>query len=114
MRKRKGHGDYDFEGMEVVYGGAVFNVNGTAQYEIEDHGIGRYEYWGSNESDHAYCASFYSADIKDIVMEERLEYGTQNLKDEDMISIAELIVEQLNEDSDLCNQLAEDNIDEQE
>lgn len=114
MRKRKGHGTYEFENIEILYGGATYTVSGNADWEIADHGIGSYEYWGSKETNHEYIAEFFSATIDDIVMEERVEYGTQHLTEEDKITMAELVIEQLNENSNLCDEIAQEYLDEQD
>jgi hypothetical protein len=107
MRKRNGYGDYEFEELNITYGNGTYTVSGTANYEIEDHGIGRYEYWGETGHDHQYVACFISADIEDIVLQEAVEYGHQTITDEDRINIAELVVDALNDDDELCSELAE-------
>ncbi len=107
MRKRNGWGTYEFQELKINYGGATYAVSGTCDWEVEDHGIGRYEYWGDIGHDHQYMACFHSADIDDIVLEESTEYGNQNLTEIDKVNIAELVVDALNEDSELCSELAE-------
>jgi len=107
MRNRKDHGNYEFQDINITYGNGVYSVNGTADYEIEDHGIGRYEYWGSTEHNHNYVACFISVNIDDIVLQEAVEYGHQNISEEDRINITELVVDTLNNDIELCSELAE-------
>jgi hypothetical protein len=108
MRHRKGFGNYEFQELKITYGSATYSVSGNAEWEVEDHGIGRYEYWGETGHDHKYMACFFTADLEDISIEEKTEYGKQTLTEEDKINIAEIVVEALNEDSELCSQLAED------
>jgi hypothetical protein len=107
MRKRKDHGNYEFQELKITYGGATYSVSGNAEWEVEDHGIGRYEFWGEIGHDHNYVASFFTADLEDISLEEKTEYGKQTLTEEDKVNIAEIVVDALNEDSELCSELAE-------
>lgn len=90
----------------VLYGGATYNVSGDAKFELEEIGIGSYEYWGSKEHDSLITVFFNDIKIDSIVLENQIEWGKQTLSDEDMAKIADIILDELNSDQDLRDEIA--------
>lgn len=100
--------EYEFTELEIKYKNEYYSVSGSAIYEIENDGIGAYEYWGSKEYD-AGCnyAVFEDVHLNDIVFLRADELPQSNLMEQDMNNIIEIILDVLNEDHDLCFELGE-------
>lgn len=100
--------EYEFTELEIKYKHEYYSVSGSATYEIENDGIGAYEYWGSKEYDAGVdYAQFEDAHINDIVFLRTDELPQSNLMEQDMNNIIEIILDVLNEDPDLCFELGE-------
>jgi hypothetical protein len=106
MKKRPVH-EYTFNELNILYGGATYHLDGIALFEVYDEGIGSYEYWGSDESQHDYVAVFFEIkSITSMVIVDKLEYGKQTLTEQDINKIKKIAIEDLNDDYDLCSDLA--------
>jgi hypothetical protein len=100
--------EYSFSELEIKYKDEYYSVSGSATYEIENDGIGAYEYWGSKEYDAGTnYAVFEDAHIDDIVFLRADELPKNNLMEQDMNNIVEIILDTLNEDHELCFELGE-------
>lgn len=86
---------YHFNSLQIPYGDAFIEVNGTAKYQIEDLSSGEY---GDPEDLHAF---FFKAVIRSYDTE--IEDPMTGLTKKDLESIAEIVVETLNEDYELCS-----------
>lgn len=100
--------EYEFSELEIEYRGEYYSVSGSAIYEIENDGIGAYEFWGSKEYDAGTnYAHFEDVHIEDIVFLRADELPKSNLMEQDMNNIVDIILNKLNEDAELCNELGE-------
>lgn len=86
---------YHFNCLQIPVGDAFIEVNGTAKYQIED--------LSSGEDDSAMVAFFYECVIRsyDTEIEEPLE----GLTKQDLEALADVVLEQLNDDYELCTTL---------
>jgi hypothetical protein len=70
------HHEYELKDYEIEYNGAWYTVSGTAYFEVENNGIGHYEYWGADGFDAGSdYAEFHSVYLNDIVFERSEEFG---------------------------------------
>jgi len=108
--------NYDFDDLEIKNGSSTIIVSGRAEYEIENEGIGGYEYWGAKGTDNQYVARFIEATITDYELQGQQEaHPTQGTTDKDLIAFESIVVDMLNENQELCNELAqEDNYEPEE
>lgn len=103
---------HTFEDINILYGNATYNVSGTAEYELEDIGIGSYEYWGAKGNDSYMTVNFIDAELDDITLFNPIEWEHQTLTEQDKNKIKDLLIEQLNDDRDLCDEIAWEHFDE--
>ena len=101
---------FDIYDMELDMGDAVACVRGFATYDIEDIGIGGYEYHGSKETDRCPVAVFSSCKITDwkLIGPNGREMDKQGLTKDDIQALQEVVVEELNDNFELCCELASD------
>lgn len=86
---------YHFDGINVHLGNAVVSVSGTAKYQIED--------LGSSDADSTLIAYFYEAKIRDYKMKN--ENQLAGFTEQDRQAMAEMVLEILNDDYELCTNL---------
>jgi hypothetical protein len=87
---------YHFNNIQVRLGDSFVDVSGTAKYQIED--------LGTSDSDSALVAFFYDAKIRDYDTES--EDPITGLTKQDLEILAEMVLEVLNDDYELCTNLA--------
>lgn len=97
--------------MELDMGDAIAVVSGRAMYEIEDQGIGSYECHGAKGHDSYKVAVFDSCKITDWKLVDHMGQSIkgQGLTKDDIKALQEVIVNELNENQELCCELAEEN-----
>ena len=86
---------YQFSGLTIPLGDAEIQVSGTAKYQIEDLSSGE-------RGDPEYLvAFFYQAKIRDY------DFGFEKgITEKTREALEELVLEQLNDDYELCTSLA--------
>lgn len=102
---------YEFNNERITYGGAEYTISGVALYSIYDDGIGTYEYWGAEENNHEYMAVFSEIkSITSLALVNKIEWGGGSLtiQEQDIEKMKEVLIEDLNDDYDLCIDLAID------
>lgn len=102
---------YEFNNERITYGGAEYIISGVALYSIYDDGIGTYEYWGAEENNHEYMAVFSEIkSITSLALVNKIEWGGGSLTihEQDIEKMKEVLIEDLNDDYDLCIDLAID------
>lgn len=87
---------YHFNSIQVRHGDTFVEVSGTAKYQIED--------LGTSDTDSALVAFFYEAKIRDYDTES--EDPMTGLTKQDLEALAEQVLEILNDDYELCTELA--------
>lgn len=87
---------YHFNCLQIPVGDAFIEVNGTAKYQIED--------LGTSDSDSALVAFFYEAKIRDYDTES--DDPLTGLTKRDLEVLADIVLETLNDDYELCTNLA--------
>ena len=90
---------YHFNCLQIPYGDAFIEVNGTAKYQIEDLD------WNSNES--SLQAFFYKAKIRSYDTE--VEDPMTGLTKKDLEALEQVVLDALNENYELCIELANQN-----
>lgn len=90
---------YHFNCLQIQYGDAFIEVNGTAKYQIEDLD------WNSNES--SLQAFFYKAKIRSYDTE--VEDPMTGLTKKDLEALEQVVLDALNENYELCIELANQN-----
>lgn len=102
---------FEIENMELDMGDAIALVSGRATYDIEDQGIGGYECHGFKGHDSYKVAVFESCKITTWKLIDHLgkEISDLGLTKDDIEALQEVIVNELNENHELCCELAEDN-----
>lgn len=87
---------YHFNNIQVRLGDSFVDVSGTAKYQIED--------LGSSDEDSALVAFFYEAKVRNYDTES--EDPITGLTKQDLEALAEMVLEVLNDDYELCTSLA--------
>jgi hypothetical protein len=91
---------YHFNCLQIPYGDAFIEVNGTATYHLEDISSGEY---GDLEEYHAF---FFKAKIRSYDTE--VEDPMTGLTKKDLEKISDIVVETLNDNYELCSSLPND------
>jgi hypothetical protein len=86
---------YHFNNLQIRLGDSFVDVSGTAKYQIED--------LGTSDSDSALVAFFYEAKIRNYDTES--EDPITGLTNQDLEALAEMVLEILNDDYELCTNL---------
>lgn len=99
---------FDIKDMELDIGDATVFVSGRAKYIIEDIGNGWYEMGSIKDKDTHKVAVFQSCKIGDWKMTDDRgnEQDGNRLTKDDIESLEEVIVEELNYNLELCYELA--------
>jgi hypothetical protein len=88
---------YEFNCLQIPLGDAFIEVNGTATYQIEDLSS------GERGDEEALVAFFYEAKIRNYDTE--VEEPLQGLTKQDLVALADIVLEILNDDYELCTTL---------
>lgn len=88
---------YQFNCLQIPYGDAFIEVNGTAKYQLEDLSSGER---GEPEELHAF---FYKATIRSYDTE--VEDPMTGLTKQDLLALEDAVLEALNENYELCSTL---------
>jgi len=88
---------YHFNCLQIPYGDAFIEVNGTATYQIEDLSSGER---GDQEELQAF---FYKAKIRSYDTE--VEDPMQGLTKQDLVALEQVILDALNDNYELCTTL---------
>lgn len=102
---------YEFTDELIKYGNAEYIASGVALYSVYDEGIGSYEYWGAKGTHHEYIAEFSEIKtISSLALKNKIEWGGGSLTihEQDIEKIKDILLEDLNDDYDLCIDLAID------
>ena len=104
-------GTYPFEDLKVKLGSCFYLCSGEADYEIEDEGIGSYEFWGQKGFDSCKMASFDAIilDTYDLIgcyPADATGEPLQGLTEKEVKLLEEGALEILNANSELCGELA--------
>ena len=102
---------HSFEDLKVKFGGCFYLCSGEADYEIEDEGIGSYEFWGSKGNDSYKVAVFDGVSLTEWEMightpADATGEPLQGLTAAEVKLLEDRVAEVLNENSDLCSELA--------
>ena len=102
---------YSFEDLKVKLGGCFYLCSGEADYEIEDEGIGSYEFWGQKGNDSYKVAVFDGVSLTDWELigdtpSDATGEPLQGLTEAEVKLLADRVAETLNDNSDLCSELA--------
>ena len=90
---------YHFNCLQIPYGDAFIEVNGTAKYQIEDLD------WNCNEP--TLQAFFYKAKIRSYDTE--VEDPMQGLTKKDLEALEQVVLDTLNDNYELCTSLPNQN-----
>jgi hypothetical protein len=106
-------GTHSFEGLKVKLGSCYYLCDGEADYEIEDEGIGSYEFWGAKGFDSRLFAVFDAISLSNYELigcypADATGEPLQGLTEKEIKLLEEGALEILNCDSDLCGELAKD------
>jgi hypothetical protein len=85
---------YQFNCLQIPYGDAFIEVNGTATYQIEDLSSGER---GDQEELQAF---FYKAKIRSYDTE--VEDPMQGLTKQDLVALEQVVLDALNDNYELC------------
>lgn len=97
---------YEFKNLKVQYGNLTVVAKGYAHYDIEDIGEGHYEFWGEKGKDEYLVAFFSECVLQDYNLKGKKSKVELGLTHIDKKNIEGLIIDMLNEDADLCINLA--------
>jgi hypothetical protein len=97
---------HHFKNLKVQYGSMSVLATGYAHYEIEDIGEGHYEFWGEKGKDEYLCAFFTKCVLQDYTLKGKKTRAELGLTFTDKKNIEGIILDTLNEDSELCINLA--------
>lgn len=101
--------NYEFDDLEIKHGSSTILVSGRAEYEIDDEGIGGYEYWGAKGIDHQYVARFVDATITNYDLQvSQKSSPIQGVTENDISAFESIVVDMLNDNQELCIELAQD------
>jgi hypothetical protein len=92
---------YHFNCLQIPYGDAFIEVNGTAKYQIEDLSSGEQ---GDPEELHAF---FFKVRIRSY--ETKKENELQGVTIDDLAHLEDKIIDILNDDYELCSNLPNQN-----
>lgn len=101
---------YSFEDLKVKLGSCFYLCSGEADYEIEDEGIGSYEFWGQRGKDTYFVAAFEgvslsSYDLIGCYPADATGEPLQGLTEAEVKLLEEGVEAILNADSDLSGEL---------
>lgn len=104
-------GTYSFSELKVKLGSCYYLCSGEADYEIEDEGIGSYEFWGQKGKDVYLVAVFDGVSLSDWQLigcypADGTGEPLQGLTDAEIKVLENGVCEILNADGDLCSELA--------
>lgn len=106
-------GTYSFSELKVKLGSSYYLCSGEADYEIEDEGIGSYEFWGQKGNDSYKVAVFDGVSLSDweLIWKPQADVTgepLQGLTAAEIKILEDGVAEILNANSDLCSELARD------
>jgi hypothetical protein len=104
-------GTHEFEGLKVKLGSCYYLCSGSADYTLEDEGIGSYEFWGQKGFDSRIFAVFdgirlTSYELIGCYQTDGTGEPLQGLTEKDVNVLKEGALEILNCDAELCGELA--------
>lgn len=97
---------YDYKNLKVQYGSLTVIAKGYAHYELQDIGEGHYEFWGEKGKEEYLVAFFTKCVIQDYNLKGKKSTVDMGLTHLDKKNIEKLILDTLNEDAELCINLA--------